>query len=94
MADTVKWGTILFKDQAILRELGSSGETSASPQELLDLVDHLDKIHSDEWFRVEHLGRQPRVITWSPGETWEARVQAILDENTLARERRSSDGSD
>ena len=87
MADTVKWGTILFKAQAILRELGSSGETSASPQELLDLADQLDKIHTDEWFRVEHLGRKPRVIAWSPEESWETRVQAILDENDLATER-------
>ena len=30
MADTVKWGAILFKAQAVLREVGSSGETSAS----------------------------------------------------------------
>ena len=94
MSDTVKWGTILFKAQAVLRELGSSGETSASPQELLDLADQLDKIHSDEWFRVEHLGREPRVIAWSPEESWEDRVQALLDENNLARERRSPDGSD
>jgi hypothetical protein len=92
MADTVKWGTILFKAQAILRELGSSGETSASPQELLDLADQLDKICRDEWFRVEHLGREPRVIAWSPQESWEARVQAILDQKAWQGE--PSRGSD
>ena len=70
------------------------GETSASLQELLDLAGQLDKVHSDEWFRVEHLGRQPQVIAWSPEERREDRVQTLLEEHNLAKERRSPDGSD
>ena len=34
----------------------------------------------DEWFRVEHLGRESRVIAWSLEESWKDRVQALLDD--------------
>ena len=69
---TETWGNILFQTQLALRELATRGATARTTDELLTLADHVDRIHSDEYFRITALGRPPRLVRWGEPELREA----------------------
>ena len=57
-------GNILLQVNGALQELGETGATTRSSEELKSLADQVDLIHGDGWFRVTALDQPPRVVRW------------------------------